>query len=152
MGVCCREVGEQALKKWNDPLKIKKLFVLAALLTEEARSQKSPSSVSVTRLSRFLDAPWRPAEAWHFFILGQQQFQQGRLSSVMATAYKLQDYTDVLEEEAVFSLLALASAANKCFGVCSKAFTCLESLPNVRYFYIFAVRRTLIDCSVFPFS
>ena len=104
---------------------------MAALLTEEARNQKNANSVSVTRVSRFMDAPWRPAEAWHFYILAQQQFQQNRFPSVMATAYKLQDYTDILDEEAVFSLLALAGAANKCFGVCSKAFTCLESMPHV---------------------
>lgn len=131
------QVGEQALKKWNDPLKMKKLFVLAALLTEEAKNQKSVGSVSVTRVSRFLDAPWRPAEAWHFFMLAQQQLQQNKLSAVMATAYKLQDYTDVLDEEAVFSMLALASAVNKCFGICSKAFTCLESMPNVNSFCSF---------------
>jgi WD repeat-containing protein 35 len=113
-------------------LKIKKLFVLAALLTEEAKNTATQNSLTMERVSKFLDAPWRPAEAWHYFILAQQQFQQGKLVAVMATAVKLQDYTDILDEETVFSMLALASALNKCFNVCSKAFTCLESIPSVR--------------------
>ena len=119
------------MKKWSDPIKIKKIFVLAALLTEESKSQKNPNPMTMDKVSRFLDTPWRPAEAWHYFILAQQQFQQGKLSGVMATAIKLQDYVDILDEEDVFSMLALASALNKCFGVCSKAFTCLESIPRV---------------------
>ncbi|KAI9557994.1 hypothetical protein GHT06_014747 [Daphnia sinensis] len=125
------QVGEQAIKKWNDPLKIKKLFVLAALLTEEAKNVTTQNSLTMERVSKFLDAPWRPAEAWHYFILAQQQFQQGKLVAVMATTIKLQDYTDILDEETVFSMLALASALNKCFNVCSKAFTCLESIPSL---------------------
>lgn len=120
------------MKKWNDPVKIKKIFVLAALLTEEAKTQKNPNSLTMDKVSRFLDTPWRPAEAWHFFILCQQQFQQGKVTGVMASSMKLQDYVDILDEEAVFSMVALASALNKCFGVCSKAFTCLESIPDVR--------------------
>ena len=112
-------------------MKIKKLFVLAALLTEEAKSYKTQNPLTMERVSKFLDAPWRPAEAWHYFILAQQQFQQGKLVAVMATTIKLQDYTDILDEEAVFSMLALASALNKCFSVCSKVFTCLESVPSV---------------------
>lgn len=119
------------MRKSKDPIKIKKIFVLAALLTEEAKNGQTQNPLSMERVSKFLDAPWRPAEAWHYFILAQQQFHQGKLAAVMATAVKLQDYTDVLDEEAVFSMLALASAVNKCFNVCSKAFTCLESIPSV---------------------
>lgn len=128
------QFGEKAAKKWKDPLKIKKLFVLAGLLTEDAKKSENSvhSSLSVSGGgSKFLDAPWRPAEAWHFMILAQQQFAAGKMSAVMATSFKLQDYTDILDEEAVFSMLALASALNRCFGVCSKAFTCLESVPGV---------------------
>ena len=49
----------------------------------------------------------------------------------MATAYKLQDYEDLLDPETLFSTLSLVAALNKCFGTCSKAFTRLESLPGV---------------------
>lgn len=126
------KVGEQVIKKWNDPLKLKKLFVLAALLTEEAKNQSNTQNpLTMGQVSKFTDDPWRPAEAWHYFILAQQQLQQGKTVAVMATAIKLQDYTDILDEETVFSLLGLASALNKCFSVCSKAFTCLESIPSV---------------------
>lgn len=105
--------------------------MLAALLTEEARNSTTQNPVTTGKVSKYLDSPWRPAEAWHYYILAQQQFQQGKIAAVMATTIKLQDYTDILDEEAVFSLLALASALNKCFNVCSKAFTCLESVPSV---------------------
>ena len=135
------QFGEKAVKKWKDPLKIKKLFVLAGLLTEDAKKSESNVNSSFTtgsdrsdRVSKYLDAPWRPAEAWHFMILAQQQFAAGKMAAVMATTVKLQDYTDILDEETVFSMLALASALNRCFSVCSKAFTCLESVPGVSEF------------------
>lgn len=119
------------MKNWNDPLKMKKIFLLAAVLAEEVKNQTAGSSLILQHVSRFTDSPWRPVEAWHFFILAQKQLQRGSLAAAMATAYKLQDYQDILDEEMIFSILALASAANKCYGVCSKAFTRLESLPNV---------------------
>jgi hypothetical protein len=55
-----------------------------------------------------------------------------RLDSNQKKMYLIIDYTDILDEETVFSMLAQASALNKCFNVCSKAFTCLESIPSVR--------------------
>ena len=126
------QCGEAAMKKWNDGVKLKKIFVLAAILAEEAKNQKNPNSLKMDRVSRFLETPWRPAEAWHFFILAQQQIQQGNFAVGMRTAIKLQDYDDILDEETILSLLALASAINKCFGICSKAFTGLESSSKVK--------------------
>ena len=121
------------MKKWNDPLKMKKIFVLAAILTEEGRNHKTSSNSFIMnqRISKFLDTPWRPAEAWHYFLLVQQQLQQGHVLPAMATAFKLQDYEDFLDQETIFSTLALTAALNKCFGTCSKAFTRLESLSSV---------------------
>ena len=127
------QCGEAAAKKWNDAVKLKKIFVLAAILAEEAKTQKNPNSLKMDRVSKFLETPWRPAEAWHFFILAQQQIQQGNAAVGMRTALKLQDYSDILDEETILSVLALASATNKCFGICSKAFTGLESNSKVFY-------------------
>lgn len=126
------QCGEAAVKKWNDAVKLKKIFVLAAILTEEAKTQKNTNSLKMDRVSKFLETPWRPAEAWHFFILAQQQIQQGNFAIGMRTAIKLQDYSDILDGETILSLLALASAINKCFGICSKAFTGLESSSEVK--------------------
>ena len=127
------QCGEEAMKKRNDPVKLKKIFVLAAMLAEEAKTKKNPNSIRMDHVSKFLETPWRPAEAWHYFILAQQQMQQGSFPMVLRTAIKLQDYGDILDEETVFSVLALASAINKCFGICSKAFTGLETNSKVQY-------------------
>ena len=122
------------MKKWNDPLKLKKIFVLAAMLAEEAKGQKNPNSIKMERVSKFLDTPWRPAEAWHFFILVQQQIHRGNFGAVMPAAVKLQDYSEILDQETLFSVVALVSATNKCFGVCSRAFTRLESIADVCFY------------------
>lgn len=49
----------------------------------------------------------------------------------MKTALNLREYEDVLKSEDVYSLLALASCANRAFGTCSKAFIKLEALEEL---------------------
>ena len=49
----------------------------------------------------------------------------------MKTALHLREYEDVLNNEDIYSLLALASCANRAFGTCSKAFIKLESLEEL---------------------
>ena len=48
----------------------------------------------------------------------------------MKTALQLRDFEDVIDAQEAYSLLALASAANRDFNACSKAFIKLESIDG----------------------
>ncbi len=140
---------DETLKRSSSPIRIKKLYVLSALLVEEhlqslrktakgvpgLRSsaliglvgEDSSSSFSapgvaggVTGEARIVDNAWRGAEAFHFLMLCQRQLYEGFVDAAMKTALNLRDYDDILNAEDVYCLLALSSCANRAFGTCSK--------------------------------
>lgn len=143
---------EETIKR-SSPLRIKKLYVLSALLVEEhlrnIRKTAKGSGVRSSALiglvdgadgvatgggtgeARVVDQSWRGAEAYHFLMLCQRQLYEGFVDAAMKTALNLREYEDVLNPEDVYSLLALASCANRAFGTCSKAFIKLESLEEL---------------------
>ncbi len=118
-------------------MRIKKLYVLSAILVEEhlknvkksAKGAGIRSSVlldsgggagaagivagNVTSEAKLVDNAWRGAEAYHFLMLCQRQLYEGFVDAAMKTALNLRDYEDVLNPEEVYSLLALASCANR---------------------------------------
>ena len=79
---------------------------------------------------RILDNSWRGAEAYHFLMLCQRQLYEGFVDAAMKTALHLRDYEDILNQEDIYSLLALSSCANRQFGTCSRAFIKLEALEE----------------------
>uniref|UniRef100_T1JCY7 Uncharacterized protein n=1 Tax=Strigamia maritima TaxID=126957 RepID=T1JCY7_STRMM len=146
------KVAADEAKKKGNLLRIKKLYVLAALLVEDyharvrsenrARSSSNKQVVSnvlkgllqedaQTSGTQVIDKAWRNAEAYHLFLLAQRQLHNGYIDAAMKTALHLREFDDVLIKEEVYSLLALASCANRAFAVCSKAFIKLESLDSV---------------------
>jgi WD repeat-containing protein 35 len=60
---------------------------------------------------------------WSFFT--------GNVDAAMKTSIKLCEYDDILPPRTIYSLLCLASLKNKFYGVCSKAFVKLETLPTI---------------------
>ncbi|OON21585.1 WD domain, G-beta repeat protein [Opisthorchis viverrini] len=82
-------------------------------------------------ISRLIDQPWRGAEAYHFLSLAQRQLYAGSIDEALRTAQLLRDYEDILEPRTIYSLIAMCAIYAKAFGVCSKAFTKLETLPNL---------------------
>eukprot|EP00753_Platysulcus_tardus_P015766 PLAT5272.2.p1 GENE.PLAT5272.2~~PLAT5272.2.p1 ORF type:complete len:1194 (+),score=710.47 PLAT5272.2:43-3624(+) len=135
-----------------NPLRAKKLQVLAALEVLQYRSsmldpmaaggaaggattqQTLHTLVTVdaaTGDDRALDAPWRGAEAYHFFILAQRQLYEGLIDESMNTALRLQEYDDILDAKDIYSLIALTAHYNSHFGQCSDAFVKLESLDSL---------------------
>ena len=80
---------------------------------------------------RILDNSWRGAEAYHFLMLCQRQLYEGFVDAAMKTALHLRDYEDILNQEDIYSLLALSSCANRQFGTCSRAFIKLEALEEL---------------------
>ncbi|XP_051471912.1 WD repeat-containing protein 35 isoform X3 [Apus apus] len=146
------KVADEEAKKRTKPLRVKKLYVLAALLTVQCHEQmqnaqrgkvKGKTSETASALAglleedvlsssyRFADNPWRGAEAYHFFILAQRQLYKGSVDAALKTALHLQDYEDIIPAVEIYSLLALCACANRAFDICSKAFAKLESLETL---------------------
>lgn len=98
------------------------LGVLEGVLKEEKDDIESSSMV---------DSAWRGAEAWHFYILTLKQLYSGYTEDAATTSLSLQHYEDILDPEKIYSLQAVSSAAARRFGLCSRAFTRLESLPSL---------------------
>uniref|UniRef100_A0A663EVR7 WD repeat-containing protein 35 n=1 Tax=Aquila chrysaetos chrysaetos TaxID=223781 RepID=A0A663EVR7_AQUCH len=147
------KIADEESKKRTKPLRVKKLYVLSALLIEQCHEQmqnaqrgkvKGKSSETASALAglleedvlsstnRFADNAWRGAEAYHFFILAQRQLYKGSVDAALKTALHLRDYEDIIPAVEIYSLLALCACANRAFDICSKAFVKLESLETLR--------------------
>jgi len=83
------------------------------------------------KMSKAFGNAWRGAAAYHFYMLALRQFYDESLDAAMKTAIKLLEYDDVLNARHIYSLLCLAALKNKFYGVCSKAFVKLETLPSM---------------------
>ncbi|XP_042704625.1 WD repeat-containing protein 35 isoform X10 [Chrysemys picta bellii] len=146
------KIADEEAKKRTKPFRVKKLYVLSALLVEQYHEQvknaqrgkvKGKSSEATSALAglleedvlssanRLTDNAWRGAEAYHFFILAQRQLYEGYVDTAMKTALHLRDYEDIIPAVEIYSLLALCACANRAFGTCSKAFVKLESLETL---------------------
>lgn len=78
-----------------------------------------------------MDRAWRGAEAHHFWTLAQAQVQAGEYHAALRTALNTRRYIDALDAFDVFSLLALVALCTGHFGIASKAFMKLESIPGL---------------------
>jgi WD repeat-containing protein 35 len=137
---------DQAAKYKENPMRAKKLYVMAALQIEAHRNTLKSKSDDPTRSaldgllaedattqaqSRMIDTAWRGAEAFHFLMLAQRQLYQGLYAQALATSRVLVEYDDMLDPVQAYSIYALAAIANKSYKECSKAFTKLESLSTL---------------------
>ncbi|XP_036332478.1 WD repeat-containing protein 35-like [Rhagoletis pomonella] len=137
------KLAQREAEKDASMLRIKKLYILAALLAEEHLKTLSTAELSykVDRNSlldtmtpedaHVVEHMWHAAEAYHFMMLAQRQLRFGIVHSAVVTALRLRDYDDILPVEDVYNTLALASCADRSFGTCAKAFTKLESLEGI---------------------
>jgi WD repeat-containing protein 35 len=97
-------------------------------LDTAAGSGDTPSS---KRSAKVLDTAWRGAAAYHYYLLAQRQLYRGQLDDAMKTSLRLGEYDDVLPPRDIYSLIALAAYHNKHYGVCSRAFVKLETMPGL---------------------
>jgi len=144
---------EQGQEKRN-PLRAKKLHVLAALeveryrkrvLTTDATQTQGMTAAQTTAATleslmtqdgatgedKVLDRAWRGAEAYHFFLLAQRQLYNNQLDAAMKTALRLAMFEDILEPRDIYSMIALTSFHAKYYSQCSKAFIRLETLKEL---------------------
>lgn len=134
------KLAEQEVERRAPMLRIKKIYILAALLAEDyLKSMATPQLDYAIDRNTLLDSIsledaacieriWHCAEAYHYMLLAQRQLRFGIMHSAVVTALRLRDYDDVLPVEDIYCLLALASCADRSFDTCSKAFMKLESL------------------------
>lgn len=96
--------ADEERKKSRDPLYLKKLYVLAAVIMEEKQKNK------IAELSTLLDAeaacdtvlePWRPAEAYHLMLVAQRLLHRGAVDAALVAARSLVAYEDILGVEEV---------------------------------------------------
>uniref|UniRef100_A0AAY5EIS1 WD repeat-containing protein 35 n=1 Tax=Electrophorus electricus TaxID=8005 RepID=A0AAY5EIS1_ELEEL len=146
------KIADEEAKKRTRPLRVKKLYVLAALLVENYHEQvkssqhskaKGKKSEATSALAGLLeedaaasdgctvDKAWRGAEAYHFLLLAQRQLYDGTPEAGMSTALHLRDYEDIIPPVEIYSLLAVCASASRAFGTCSRAFIKLESLESL---------------------
>ncbi|KAG5677812.1 hypothetical protein PVAND_007539 [Polypedilum vanderplanki] len=134
------KLAEREIEKKSSYLRIKQLFVLAGLLVEEhlhtsATVTGTNRATVIAQLSPedsvFIEDVWHKAEAYHYILLSQRQLKAGLMHSAVLSSIRLRDYEDVLNVEKIYSLIALASCADRSFGTCSKAFIKLEGLETI---------------------
>ncbi|KAI8852268.1 hypothetical protein BC829DRAFT_440972 [Chytridium lagenaria] len=121
-------LAEEASKAGKNPLKLKKLYVLAALEVERYHQLNKVQRVGAANISsegllaedrknnddtKFLDNVWRGAEAYHYYLLAQRQFYAGNASAAMKTASHLVNYDDILDPKVTNALLALLETLPK---------------------------------------
>jgi len=147
------KIGAEVGSSRMNPLRAKKLFVMAALEIERMRKKMLSSQApeggtqnaaqtldslvnqdQATGGDKWLDSAWRGAEAYHFLLLAQRQLYSGYPAEAMRTALRLKEYDGVLTPEEIYSLIALTAFYSKFYGQCSKAFVKLQALelPEIK--------------------
>lgn len=132
-----------------NPSITKKLYILAAYEVESHRHQtfnvcgsykEAPNSVTLDEMMNSeIDKGynfyginvWHAPAAHHYFSLAHWQLYNGDSDGAMKTAIRCTLFEDILQDFDLYSLLALAAHESRYFGVCSKAFTKLESLTQI---------------------
>lgn len=134
------KLAEREIEKKSPYLRIKQLYILAGLLVEDhlmtqAQVTGGNRATVLATLSPedsiLSEQIYHYAEAFHFTLLAQRQLRSGQKHAAVLSALRLRDYEDVLDVEKIYSLIALASCADRSFGTCSKAFIKLESLETI---------------------
>ncbi|XP_045482678.1 WD repeat-containing protein 35 isoform X2 [Harmonia axyridis] len=103
----------------------KKHFVYGAKLLELHGRHPNPVEMSSSDTEIFFNQ-WRGAEAYHYFMLAQEQLYNGKLHDSLCTIYRLQDYDDYISLTEIYSLYAFIACLNRAFGLCSRAFIKLK--------------------------
>jgi len=145
-------LADESAKKSGNMIQAKKLYVLAALELEnfKRRTLTTTTMMGATAAettaatldnlmthdaavgkSKVLDAPWKGAEALHFYLLAHRQLYDGDVEAAMRTSIRLADYEEILELKDIYSLIGLTTFYNKHYRECSKAFTKLETMKGI---------------------
>ncbi|CAF3875607.1 unnamed protein product [Rotaria sp. Silwood1] len=151
------EIAENHSKENRSLLMKKKMYILCGLLVEQYRTamkttsrreKKSTAAISASDAlqgllteettgsggvsdTQLLDNVWRPAEAYHFYILAQRQFKANNPEAALRSALTLTEYEDILPVQTIYNLIALCATSCGAFNTASKAFLKLEDDPSI---------------------
>jgi WD repeat-containing protein 35 len=144
------QLAHKAAVSKVQPLRVKKLYVMAALEVDrfKARTLDQAGGVQQSTMQTLqsllthdmamttssgsgdgLEEAWHGAEAYHYYLLAQRQLYSGQIEQSMKTSLRLIEYEDILDSKDIYSLIALTSYYNKYYGQCSRAFIKLEGMP-----------------------
>eukprot|EP00730_Choanoeca_flexa_P001723 TRINITY_DN10757_c0_g1_i2.p1 TRINITY_DN10757_c0_g1~~TRINITY_DN10757_c0_g1_i2.p1 ORF type:complete len:1157 (+),score=402.04 TRINITY_DN10757_c0_g1_i2:149-3619(+) len=130
------QMAQEGAKAGRPILRSKQLYVLGALQVEEYQERSTGSTLDGLLeedqldddKAKIIENAWRGAEAYHFLMLAQRQLYSGKFNEALKTAVRVTEYDDLVDPVQAYSVLALAAAATRNYGLCSKAFVKLESL------------------------
>lgn len=130
------------------PMLLKRVYVIAAIEADmyhaQRKNKKSSAKSndgddkimsmlkdeSTVTGSRYFASPWRPAEAYHFFVLCQRYYYSGQFDKAHAVASRLSEYENYLDHIKLYTLQALCAAKIGQYAACSRAFMRLESITG----------------------
>jgi WD repeat-containing protein 35 len=104
---------------------------LETLMMTALDTQGGTTGGASKKASKAFGNAWRGAAAYHYYMLAQRQFYDGNLDAAMKTSIKLCEFDDILKPRDIYSLLCITSLKNEFFGICSRAFVKLETLPGL---------------------
>eukprot|EP00899_Mesostigma_viride_P008010 jgi/Mesvir1/1720/Mv21173-RA.1 len=149
------DLANKAAKSRVNPMRVKKLYVLAGLEIElfkkktldlqmgdggGRKTQVGTAAATLdglmvheaaTQNNKALENAWRGAEAYHLLLLAHRQLYNNQIDAAMKTSLRLREYEDLLEPVDLFSFLALTCFYNKYYRQCSNAINKLEMLDGV---------------------
>jgi WD repeat-containing protein 35 len=106
---------------------------LETLMMTTLDTQGGTTGTGNKKASKAFGNAWRGAAAYHYYMLAQKQFYARNFDAAMKTSIKLCEYDDILKPQDIYSLLGLTSLKNKFYGICSRAFVKLETLPGLAF-------------------
>ena len=151
------QIAERIGVQQCNPLRAKKLLVLAALEVERYRKKTLDVTMAANRTNKasiaqataatlntlmthdqesgtsgakVLDNAWRGAAAYHYYLLAHRQLYAGHMDAAKLTAIRVSEYEDVITKKDIYSLVALCALHAEDYNVCSKAFIKLETLDD----------------------
>ena len=98
---------------------------------ENPEINKINNKYSSKEIDRIIFNSWKGAEAFHYYMLCQQQLYNKKYKDACKTSIRLTLYEKELGSEEVYRLIALCSYLNKCFEFCAKALCTLEKLNTI---------------------
>eukprot|EP00761_Pharyngomonas_kirbyi_P009988 gb/GECH01010006.1/.p1 GENE.gb/GECH01010006.1/~~gb/GECH01010006.1/.p1 ORF type:complete len:279 (+),score=66.34 gb/GECH01010006.1/:1-837(+) len=142
------KIADQVGQDGQDPMRAKKLYVMAAFEVEKlrrkilsdsdgegnSRAAKTLDSLlqhdRSTGQEKKLDNAWKGAEAYHFYMLAHRRLYEGKIKAALTLSLRLTEYNDILPEKNIHCLIAICSFHARQFGTCSRSFIKLESLDT----------------------
>ncbi|KAI5701658.1 hypothetical protein M8J75_011810 [Diaphorina citri] len=113
------ELAEEEEARGSKPQRLKRLYLLTALLIDESNDQ---TGLGVKA--------WHRVEAYHFCMLAQRQLLMDKPEWALSSGLTLRQFEDILSSEQIYSIIALAAIKSRAFGTASKAFMKLEAISE----------------------